>query len=165
VILEHENRFRGMAMKQIVCFSMLIMILCAGAGCIPGAAEKKDDRNKVPKWVRKVPVDEKWVYSIGYSGKTMFPTHAMKYATENARRELANMISTKVVSMIETEDSSRNEDISIESIAVTDEDLQGSQVVSHWVDEQGRTGVSPGTTYVLIRIKMSDYRNLLNKYR
>ena len=150
------------AQISLIVFISLIIGGCVSVNISTGP---KRNKHKVPSWVKHIPEDSKYVYAVGISGRTMYPSHAIKYATENARKELASMISTKVVSMIQSEDSSRREDFSMESIAVTDEDLQGSQFSEKWIDAEGLTGVSPGTTYVLIRIERSAYEELLRKYR
>ncbi len=150
-------------MKKVTVLLCCILILYAGSGCTSknGAVKTK----KVPAWVRTVPTDDDYIYAVGISGRTMYPTHAIKYATENARRELADMVKTKIVSFVQTVDQGRREDFSMESVSLTDEDLQGSEKVGHWVDTQGRTGVSPGTTYVLMRLDRKKYEELLSKYK
>jgi len=146
-------------MRYTCFFTSAVMIILYSAGC--GGAKN----GAVPDWVRGTPSSPDYIYAVGISGKTFYPTDAITYATDNARRELASMIRTRIISMTETRDSSRNDDISIESIAVTDEDLQGSKVRKRWIDTDGVTGVAPGTTYVLISIKREKFEQLIKKYR
>lgn len=151
--------------KHALCLFLFASVLLCVPGCFSKPSVKQEVTIKAPKWVLTIPTDTEYVYSIGISGRTLYPTHAIKYATENARQELGNMISTKIVAQIRTHDQGRREDISIDSISVTDADLQGSQVVERWVDQKGISGVSPGTTYVLMRVERSVYEGLLRKYR
>ena len=151
-------------MKYSLLFIALsVWILCFSAGCGsgPSAAQKGD----IPSWVMNTPADSAYIYSVGISGRTFHPTDAIKYATENARREMAGMVRTKVISLTQTRDSSRKDDISIESIAVTDEDLRGSEVKARWIDKKGESGVAPGTTYVLIQMERSKFDKLIKKYQ
>lgn len=133
------------------------------SGC--GSGPSVSASGKIPPWVEKTPSDGEYIYSVGISGKTFYPTDAITYATENARREIASMIRTRIVSMTETHDSTRRDDISIESIAVTDEDLQGTEVTRRWIDRNGISGVAAGTTYVLLRMERSQFEQLVQKYR
>jgi hypothetical protein len=147
----------------------LTAALCAAllSACIPGLKEKEKPAPKAeraPAWVNQVPRDDQYVYAVGYSGRTMNPTDAMKYAKENARKEMASMIKTSIVSVIQTQDSQRREDVSMESISVTDEDLQGSEVVEQWIDRNGVSGANPGTTYVLLRLDRATFNRLLGQY-
>ena len=140
-----------------------IFTLCISAGC--GSGPKVKHSSSIPEWVMNTPNNPTYIYSVGISGRTFYPTDAIKYATENARREMAGMVRTKVLSMTKTHDSTRSDSISIESIAVTDEDLQGSEVKHRWIDKKGASGVAPGTTYVLIQIERSKFEQLIKKYQ
>jgi len=55
-------------------------------------------------------------------------------------------------------------EITVESIELTDEDLQETEVAARWVDVNGISGVAPGTTYVLVRLPRRTYERLLRKY-
>ena len=92
---------------------VLVLLISTGCGTKKGAAVKK---GKVPAWAKTVPTDDEYIYAVGISGRTMYPTHAIKYATENARRELADMVKTKIVSFVQTIDQGRRENFSMESV-------------------------------------------------
>jgi hypothetical protein len=148
---------------NILLICVLSGLLLTGACTSAGKGKKKSP--KPPAWTLNVPTDNTYIYAVGISGRTMYPTHAIKYATENARRELADMIKTRIVSFVQTKEQGRREDVSMETVSLTEEDLQGSEKVSHWVDTAGKTGVAPGTTYVLMRLERKKYEALLRKYR
>ena len=141
-----------------------IFTLCIQAGC-GSSGPKAGSSGSIPDWVMNTPTNSAYIYSVGISGRTFYPTDAIKYATENARREMAGMVRTKVLSMTKTHDSTRRDDISIDSIAVTDEDLQGSEVKARWIDKKGASGVAPGTTYVLLQIERGKFEQLIKKYQ
>ena len=149
-------------MRNTYTFLLCVFVVYTLAGC---SGSQAPSGGKIPPWVLHTPSDSKYIYAVGISGRTFHPTDAIKYAKENARKEMAGMIRTRIVSMTKTRDSGRRESISIESVAVTDEDLQGSEVVKRWMDKEGASGVAPGTTYVLIRLTRSKYEELINKYK
>ncbi|MFH1707336.1 MAG: LPP20 family lipoprotein [Planctomycetota bacterium] len=153
-----------MRIHPVLAAALAAVLLTA---CIPGIKKKEaaPKAEKYPAWVNQIPKDDQFVYAVGYSGRTMNPTDSMKYARENARKEMASMIKTSIVSVIETQDFQRHEDVSMESISVTDEDLQGSEVIEQWVDRTGVSGGNPGTTYVLLRLDRATFNRLLGQYR
>ncbi|MFC1582254.1 hypothetical protein ACFL4W_01825 [Planctomycetota bacterium] len=147
---------------------MLIPVLVIAsllAGCSGGGNVAPVKKKEAPAWTTKLPDNEKYVFSVGVCGRTLYPTDAIKYATEHAIEQMAARIRTKVMSITETSDTLRTSDISIDSLAVTDEFLQGIEKEGHWIDKGGITGVSPGTTYVLMRMERRIYSQLLARYR
>ncbi|MFH1824526.1 MAG: hypothetical protein ABH873_04800 [Candidatus Firestonebacteria bacterium] len=112
-----------------------------------------------PRWV-KGPLtyeEDEYLYVIGYSAPTLYRHDAEKYATDNARVEMAKVINVRVkqttVDLLTSSGKigSTSSFVSLSEIDV-DEIVKNSEPIAVWYDEKGDIK-DKGAAFALIRIK------------
>ena len=130
-------------------FGLLILyLLPAVLGCATSPDSKKE---KVPKWVKSIPVDDKYFYAVGISGRTRNVKDAWSQASQRARAELGKTIITHVTSQNLIISTTRGEYSSQIIDALSDAELNFTEVIKRWFDRHGSYG-PPNHYYVLVRL-------------
>lgn len=117
----------------------------------------------VPQWVMDTPRASGSVYAVGIVGKTYFPEDGRLSAADEARKELARSVSSRVASVLLHVEETRGTTFLAEAGVVsatslaTDVVLSKSQIQDYWTDVGGLFG-QPGSTYALAVISTTDLR-------
>lgn len=140
-------RLIGMVLLPLTgCFLFL-------SGCVASHEVKPD--KAVPGWVLKVPGEKDRLCAVGVSEPTYFREDARKYASENARSELARTIHVNIKSIMVDITTEKGGDIAegriIEASSwASDAALKESEITSFWYDEEGIAPVrKKGVSYAL----------------
>ncbi len=104
-----------------------------------------------PAWINNPPIDAGFFYGIGSYVGALHPEDNQGYAMEQARGMLSRNMQSRVINNTNMRDTEASSTIRSETLVSTDYVLQNSELVSTWVDYQGRTG-RRGTVWVLLRI-------------
>lgn len=128
---------------------VLILAICAMAfACASG--QKKTE--PVPEWLTSTPADDRYFYAVGISGQTRNVKDAWNQAANRARAELGRMI----VSHVSSRDlviSTSNSEYSRQLVEVlSDTELNYTEVIERWFDNQGSYGPA-NHYYVLVRME------------
>lgn len=130
-----------------------LSVLCVVAGC--GLMGQ-------PEWVRVLPANEAFIYSVGEAGVTQDgnPASSTRLARERAIEGLAEYLGVRVQVQIDAWETSRGSKIHIDSQHDIDEFVDGVEVVETWVDENP-PGPGRYRTFVLVRMR----RDLADGFR
>lgn len=99
-------------------------------------------------------MDDAFIYGIGSYVGALHREDNQGYAMENARAMLSRNLRSRVINATNVRETEATSEISSETLVSTDHVLQNSELVSTWVDYQGRMG-KRGTVWVLMRIARS----------
>lgn len=108
-----------------------------------------------PDWVLKVPAEKDRLCAVGVSEPTYFREDAMKYASENARSELARTLHVNIKSIMVDITTEKGGDIAERRIIeasswASEAALKESEITSFWYDEEGVAPVrKKGVSYAL----------------
>ena len=144
----------------LVCLTVLCIIVLISACTTTGKPNKAD----IPDWLKNKPIDDRYYYAIGISGQTRRVNDAWDQAAQRARAELSRTIVTHITSRdlnVTTSRSEYNRQI-IESLS--DTELNYTEVVNRWFDENGAYGPK-NHYYVLVRMEKVQARTLVEGIR
>ncbi|MGA7160906.1 MAG: LPP20 family lipoprotein [Bacteroidota bacterium] len=123
---------------------------------------------EVPAWLQKLPREEGKIFAIGISGPTRYLDDGRRYASDDARKELAKSFSSRVRDIMlqyDHDNASQQSEASSVSVtsSITDFVVANSQIVSMWIDKSGVLPKSePGTIYALASIEANKSQQLLD---
>ena len=138
-----------MRLRFFLNLGLLILYLSVTVvGCATSPDSKKE---KVPKWMKSIPVNDKYFYAVGISGKTRNVKDAWNQAIHRARAELGKTIITHVTSQNLIISTTRGEYSSQIIDALSDTELNFTEVIERWFDRHGSYG-PPNHYYVLVRL-------------
>ncbi len=116
----------------------------------PALVEISTSRNRVPKWIYKVPVSDVAVYAVGGADRHFDPVQTRKKAIQNARAELSRILNLKIQTLLDNwSQGNKVFELSYSmriSRTVAQAKLYGSQIVGFWVDPK------TGANYALARM-------------
>lgn len=151
-------------MKQniflIVCF---LLLTCS-------STDGTRTSGKIPGWLFRAPEVKGKSYAVGISGPTFFQEDAKMNAAENARKELAKSLSSRVQSLylgLQKSDYKKEQELFLLTVSSwsTDIVILNSQILEIWVDEKAQMPNSqPGTVYALVVIDLEVVREYLQKH-
>jgi hypothetical protein len=122
----------------------------------------------IPAWLQSLPREEGKIFAIGISGPTRYLDDGKRYASDDARKELAKSFNSRVRNIMlqyDHDNESQQSEASSISVtsAVTDFVVANSQIVSMWVDKNGIFPKSePGTIYALVSINANRSQQLID---
>jgi hypothetical protein len=137
--------------------TITILLLWFMSGC-----SGVDDLDVPPEWVFRLPSESGKIFAVGLSGPTYFVEDGLKYACDDARKELAKSVSSQIQNMIivvEESNSSSTEEASVLLVnsAITDIVLKNSQIMAVWIDKKGYgPGSSKNYVYALGRMELTE---------
>ena len=144
-----QKEVQNMRLRYFLNFGLLILYLSLTVvGCATSPDSKKE---KVPKWMKSIPVNDKYFYAVGISGKTRKVQDAWNQAIHRARAELGKTIITHVTSQNLIISTTRGEYSSQIIDALSDTELNFTEVIERWFDRNGSYG-PPNHYYVLVRL-------------
>ncbi|MBW2606418.1 MAG: LPP20 family lipoprotein [Deltaproteobacteria bacterium] len=147
-------------MRSIFLTFFVIFILCLSlitAGCI---TTPEPEKKSAPQWVNSIPHDEKYFYAVGISGPTRNIKDAWNQAIMRARAELGKTIITHITSHDLIISTTRGEYSAQLIEALSDTELNFTEVIERWFDRNGSYGLS-GYYYVLVRLEKKRAEMLL----
>ena len=151
-------------MKSKLLTFFVIVILCLSlitAGCI---TTPEPEKKSAPQWVNSIPYDEKYFYAVGISGPTRNIKDAWNQAIIRARAELGKTIITHITSHDLIITTTRGEYSSQLIEALSDTELNFTEVIERWFDRNGSYGL-PGYYYVLVRLEKKRAEMLLRSLK
>ncbi|CUS80510.1 LPP20 lipoprotein [Candidatus Kryptonium thompsonii] len=116
----------------------------------PSLAQLGISKRGQPVWIYKVPVSDVAIYAVGAADKHYDPVETRKKAIQNARAELARIISSKIQILLDNWAEGNNVfELNYSrriSRTVSQAKLTGSQIVGFWIDPK------TGANYALARM-------------
>lgn len=147
------------------CLTFLVILIVSlsflTAGCI---STPKHEKKSAPQWLNSVPLDEKYFYAVGISGPTRNIKDAWNQAIIRARAELGKTIITHITSQDLIISTSRGEYSSQLIEALSDTELNFTEVIERWYDQNGIYGL-PDFYYVLVRLEKKRAEVLLKSLK
>lgn len=141
------------------CVSILVFALLSSACGAPVAVH---EAVSIPTWVERTPSARGKLYAVGMVGRTYFPEDGRRNAAEEARKELARTLSSRVESLLLQIERSRGSGFLAEAEIVsattgaTELVVDASQILEYWVDSRGLIlGGQQGATYALAIIDLA----------
>jgi hypothetical protein len=145
------------ALKNLCSGLIAILITVAGFGCATGPQPKSAS---IPDWLDAVPKDNKYFYAVGISGQTRQAKNAWDQAILRARAELGKTIITHVTSQDLIISSTRGEYARQVIKALSDTELNFTEVTERWWDRLGNYGPA-NHYYVLVRLEKKRAEQIL----
>lgn len=148
-----QHRTRSAGMGWALSLGMALVSLGTLTGC-----------SAVPEWVERTPSSEEYYYGFGSAGQTytLNRSESLRIARERALVDLASQLRTHVTSSTHLIDRGRSTSYAMESLQISDEELENIGNVDTWFDETGEAGPARHT-YVLVRISREDATRILEK--
>ena len=147
-----------MKLKFLTFFVIFILSLSLiTVGCI---TTPEPEKKNAPQWVNSVTLDEKYFYAVGISGPTRNIKDAWNQAIMRARAELGKTIITHITSHDLIISTTRGEYSAQLIEALSDTELNFTEVIERWFDRNGSYGLS-GYYYVLVRLEKKRAEMLL----
>ncbi len=145
------------ALKNLCSGLIVILITVAGSGC---ATSPQPKSASIPDWLDAVPKDNKYFYAVGISGQTRQAKNAWDQAILRARAELGKTIITHVTSQDLIISSTRGEYARQVIKALSDTELNFTEVTERWWDRLGNYGPA-NYYYVLVRLEKKRAEQIL----
>jgi len=145
------------ALKNLCSGLIVILITVAGFGC---ATSPQPKSASIPDWLDAVPKDNKYFYAVGISGQTRQAKNAWDQAILRARAELGKTIITHVTSQDLIISSTRGEYARQVIKALSDTELNFTEVTERWWDRLGNYGPA-NYYYVLVRLEKKRAEQIL----
>ena len=98
-----------------------------------------------PQWIETLPVENGYIYALGFSQPWFNPLRALGEAEQNARRSIAQIIGVYVNAEKEYVESGDGVTITSEAVFKTNEILTRTELYDFWENSD------TGTVYVLVR--------------
>ena len=139
-----------MGVSKNLCASLIVVVfMVTGFGCVSSPQPKSSE---IPGWLDSMPKDDKYFYAIGISGQTRKAKTAWDQAILRARAELGKIIVTHVTSQDLVISTNRGEYARQVIEALSDTELNFTEVTERWWDRQGDYG-PVNHYYVLMRLE------------
>lgn len=133
---------------------LILSILCLMAGCA------FQQSHSVPPWIFKPPQSDKYIYSVGSSGKSLSPWESKEIALKDALVRLAQSVNTQVMSKAVRKVYAGNLVGGAKMLKTsTDTALKRAAMVEFWADPQGRAGLGY-RVYILMRVEKKYLQDL-----
>ena len=119
-----------------------------------------------PRWVDDFPSsDAQFIYGVGSAGVTFDrnPSKSKQYAIDRAMQDLSFQIKTEVLAVSELRDTARSSTLKVDSINLTESDLEGVEIVEVWIDRKGEVG-KVDRTWVLVRMPHAQVQKILSRF-
>ena len=149
------------ATKNLCLVLIVILITLTDWGCATGPRPKS---GSIPDWLDAVPKDNKYFYAVGISGQTRQAKNAWDQAILRARAELGKTIITHVTSQDLIISSTRGEYARQVIKALSDTELNFTEVTERWWDRLGNYGPA-NYYYVLVRLEKKRAEQILKDLR
>ena len=136
-------------LRYFILFAFLSISLVFGCAYNP---EPKPKPVNIPEWLSSTPRDNQFFYAVGISGQTRKVKDAWNQAIYRARAELGQTVVTHVRShnlVVSSNESEYSQQL-IE--ALSDTELNFTEVIERWYDREGDYGPS-NYYYVLVRLE------------
>ncbi|MDY6790280.1 MAG: LPP20 family lipoprotein [Thermodesulfobacteriota bacterium] len=147
------------------CLTFLVLLTLSlsllSDGCI---STPKPEKKSAPQWLNSVPLDEKYFYAVGISGPTRNIKDAWNQAIMRARAELGKTIITHITSQDYIISTTGGEYSSQLIEALSDTELNFTEVIERWYDQNGIYGL-PDFYYVLVRLEKKRAEQLLKSLK
>lgn len=143
--------------------ALVLFFIC---GCSTSFEGENDP--VIPAWLQSLPREEGKIFAIGISGPTRYLDDGKRYASDDARKELAKSFSSRVRNiMLQYDHDNESQQLEVSSVsvtsAITDFVIANSQIVSMWVDKKGLFPKSEaGTIYALASIDANRSQQLID---
>jgi hypothetical protein len=136
-----------MKVIEIFSFSLIFLFSCQAIGDIKATEIP-------PDWVTKEPKIEGMICAVGVSEPTFYSEDAKQYAGENARKELARILSIEIktimVDIISDKGGSVDEGTVMQvSLWATSAVIENSKMMGYWYDAEGSVSQKKKVTYGL----------------
>ena len=151
-----------MGVPKNLCLVLIVILLTVTEfGCATGPQPKT---GSIPDWLEAMPKDNNYFYAIGISGQTRQSKIAWDQAILRARAELGKTIITHVTSQDLIISSTRGEYARQVIKALSDTELNFTEVTERWWDRLGNYGPA-NYYYVLVRLEKKRAEQILKDLR
>ncbi|MBN1849767.1 MAG: LPP20 family lipoprotein [Deltaproteobacteria bacterium] len=148
--------------KQYLFLSLGIFVFILwGLGC---SSTPEPVKEPVPEWIESMPEDDAYYYALGVSGPMPRINDAWDQAIKRARAELGRLIFTHVRSSDSIIASTRGEYVQQIVEILSDAELNYTEVIERWFDQQGSYGF-PEHCYVLVRLEKKKAESILRSVK
>lgn len=136
------------------CWNLSLVFVAVGALFLDGCASTRI-ADGVPEWVTSSQKRDGMLCAVGASEPTFYVEDAKSYAAENARKELARILSVDIKSImidIATGRGSSVDEATVMQVSswTTSAVLRESHIIEYWYDEKGIANPrAKGMTYAL----------------
>ncbi len=148
-------------LRIFILSTILFIFLVSGCEISP---EPKSKSVNIPEWLNSTPHDNQFFYAIGLSGQTRKVKDAWNQAIYRARAELGQTVVTHVRSHNLVVSSNENEYSQQLIEALSDTELNFTEVIERWYDREGDYGPS-NYYYVLVRLEKKRAEMILKKLK